>query len=216
MSAATTLRMAGVPAPLTPDREYATSKGLSLEQVGKLWEGHVEGSRSRGFDTFGGVPWRRYVDAAVDRMNEDGSRAGERVSDQAMLLQLRREARERAEKAAEEAYSREAIGITEYLDSLMMKPGKTPPEQRLMLHAPEPGELAGAFMGRVFATPLTREDREALGEDAYRVTARAQRCPCGEAARSWLYEGRRYYGARCGTCERQERSMAEARREGNA
>lgn len=215
MSAATTLPL-GAPKPLSPDVSYATGKGLTLEQVGNLWEGHVKGSQSRGFDSFGGTPWRRYVDAAVERMNEDGKRAAAPVTSQGKALAARKLAEDRAKEEADAIYDRERIGVVPYLGSLLTRGHLTAAEHLLLFAGmPGPGETVWDFFNRAFSKASVRAYGEAAerdGLDPLGPIRRAHRCPCGQDVSSSLYEGRRYYGSRCAWCRRKERDESEERR----
>lgn len=104
-----------------PDRQYAMAKGLDADAVDDLWEAHCVGSIAKGFETVGGIPWRRYVDAAVRRENDAAALAPALTQDAAERLR-RQKAEDRAKAIQEAAYEAEAVSFADYLASLDCKP----------------------------------------------------------------------------------------------
>lgn len=128
-------------------RDYALQKGLVQEVVERLWESHVRGSQAKGYDA-GGIAWRRYVDAAVSRMNEQADDVVE-LQANARMAQDRRAAEARQKHLDDETYAREAITLEQYLDSLMLTERElTDAEERLLDTARMPGEDVGTYMMR--------------------------------------------------------------------
>jgi hypothetical protein len=173
--------------------EYAQSAGLSTPEIGRLWDQHCRSSKEKGYRP-GGKAWKDYIDAVVRTRNEEGS---VRLSERASILAAWREAEIKAKKVADEAYERDAVSLSEYLDSLVVKEPTTAFED-LLLQAddPRPTETVATFLARI-AEPLAQIQwtiRSGHHEN------RCETCGCGAAVHSWTCSNHRYTSNRCRPC----------------
>lgn len=203
---------AGVPPIPTPLRDYAAGKGLLPAQVEALWTSHFRGSVEKGLEA-GGVAWRRYCDAAVDRQNaEADSPQAQRLTDAARLKALRDE-KLREQAAAYEAWYRDhAVSFDDYLAGLMTRRDLQPHEELLNAAGTPPATDRTAWLCDVFGGELRRRIDRYRDEEGLPpvVLGRVALCRCGHPPKRMVRECRVYVAADCAGCI--ERRAEERRR----
>lgn len=174
-------------------RDQALKLGVAEADVDALWDSHVEHCQKQGRD-YGGGMWR----ALCAKAAADGPRVPTIPRNDPEIARLKRLERE-AKLLEEQEYLKTAVGFGEYAGEVAAAWGMyeplSPAEAELGEHVdqhglPPPGVDAVTWL------------LERIGHS--QKVPRPHPCAtCGQQARSWVREGRRYFGTLCEGCSAQ-------------
>lgn len=181
-------KVPGMPA---QDYALAESLGFELTEIAECWLSHIEWCKTNDVQFVGGKPWRALMSKRAERRDDE-----ERAARVRETLSLEAQ---KAKDLADAAYDREAISMSDYLDSLtaLQRPLTEPEERLLEAGTPPPGTDLGAWIFDAVAGPPGAK------------TGRVQQCACGRPVHSWVNLQRRYFASKCGGCLAIDRRNAE-------
>lgn len=175
--------MSKIPGMPAQDYHLAVSMGFDLEETGYAWLKHTDWCRDHDVQFVGGEPWRRFLKARLGHKQAEAKRMEAEAA-------ISGEAR-RSKEQADEAYAKQAVPFTSYLDSLTAKRGPLTVAEERLLEAGDPpeGSDIGAWVFGIVA-----------GHPGAAPCPRQRECACGHPVKSWAHMGQRYDGSKCQGC----------------